>query len=322
MKFTAMLQGAVVLALSAVFAGSGLAADKIGIAQFGKHPQLDTAVDSFKKELADQGFTDLEFVESQVNFDTNLIPQMLTTLQAAQPKLILTVTTPVSQGAKQLLAGTGIPVIFTAVTDPVAAELVPAWDKADPMMTGASDLQDIEAVLEFSTKLFPGATRVGFPYNPGEANDVAALGFIKEAADKQGLEVVEVGIDSVNDIPARITSLKDKADFIYIPGSNLVQPAVPAVAASANQIGIPIVNASQSAVEDGQVVASFEVSYDQVGRNAGKLAAEFLKGKPLADLPPIKAGYEDHRAMINLDMLKEAGRELPDSLKDCNCFKQ
>lgn len=305
---------------TAMMCGSAVAADKIGIAQFGKHPQLDRVVETFKEELAAQGLKDIEFVESQVNFDTNLIPQMVTKLQAASPKLILSITTPVSQGTKQLLAGTNIPVVFAAVTDPVAAKLVPAWDKADAAMTGASDLQDLDAVLAFSKKLLPGAKRVGFPYNPGEANDVATLDLIKGIAPKHGLEIVEVGVDSVNDIPVRITSLKGKADFIYVPASNLVQPAVPAVAASANQIGLPIVNSSQKAVEQGLVLASFEVSYGQVGRNAGKLAAAHLKGTPIADLKPIRPKYEDHRAMINLTVLKAAGRELPAALKDCNCF--
>ena len=209
---------------TAMMCGSAIAADKIGIAQFGKHPQLDRVVETFKEELAAQGLKDIEFVESQVNFDTNLIPQMVTKLQSASPKLILSITTPVSQGTKQLLAGTNIPVVFAAVTDPVAAKLVPAWDKADATMTGASDLQDLDAVLAFSKKLLPGAKRVGFPYNPGEANDVATLDLIKGIAPKHGLEIVEVGIDSVNDIPVRITSLKGMKGA-SAPGSSLETPS-------------------------------------------------------------------------------------------------
>lgn len=305
---------------AAFLCGSAIAGDKIGIAQFGKHPQLDAVVDAFKAELKAEGFTDLEFVENQINFDTNLIPQMVTALQAASPKLILSVTTPVSQGTKQIVAGSNIPVIFAAVTDPVAAKLVPAWDKADAMMTGASDLQDIDAIMAFTRKLLPDAKRLGFPYNPGEDNDVAALKIVQDIAPKHGFSVVEVGVDNSNDIPVRIASLKGKADVIYVPGSNLLQPAVPAVAAAANEAGIPVVNASQDAVEKGLVVASFEVSYEQVGKNAGKLAAAYLKGTPIADLAPVKPAYEDHRALINLTVLKASGRELPAELKDCNCF--
>jgi putative ABC transport system substrate-binding protein len=309
---------AVVLAPSAA-----LAADTIAIAQFGPHPQLDAVVQAFKKELAAEGYTEgdkVSYVESQANFDASLIPQMVTKLQGASPRLMLTITTPVSQGAKQLLAGSNIPVIFAAVTDPVAAKLVPAWDRPDPMMTGASDLQDIDAVLTFTRKLFPAAKRLAVPYNPGEDNDLAALRLVKEKAGGHGFEVVELGIDNTNDIPIRIASLAGKADVMYLLASNLLQPAAPAVAAAAQSIKLPIVNASSDVVEKGLVPASFEVDYSRVGTNAGKLAGAYLGGKAIADLPPIKPAYEDHHALINEKALSELGYQVPADLKDCGCF--
>ena len=154
---------------------------------------------------------------------------MIAKLQAENPKLIYTVTTPVSQIAKKALAGSGIPIVFSAVTDPVAAKLVPSWDKGDDGMTGASDLQDIAAVLEFTHKFLPDAKRLAVPYNPGEANDVALLEKVQELAPAAGFTVVPVGIDNVNDILQRVTSVAGKADVIYTPASNLIQPAIAAV---------------------------------------------------------------------------------------------
>jgi putative ABC transport system substrate-binding protein len=300
-----------------------LAADTIAIAQFGPHPQLDAVVTAFKKELAAEGYREgeqINFVESQANFDASLIPQMVTKLQGSSPKLMLTITTPVSQGAKQLLSGSNIPVIFAAVTDPVSAKLVPAWDKADPMMTGASDLQDIDAIITFTRKLFPEAKRLAIPYNPGEDNDLAAVRLVKESAPKHGFEVVELGIDNTNDIPIRIASLAGKADVMYLPASNLLQPAAPAVAAAAQSIKLPIVNASADVVEKGIVPAAFEVDYSRVGTNAGKLAGAYLAGKAIADLPPTRPSYEDHRALINEKALSNLGFSVPAELKGCNCF--
>jgi len=280
-------------------------------------------VTAFKAELAAEGYTEgdkVTFVESQANFDASLIPQMVTKLQGSSPKLMLTITTPVSQGAKQLLSGSDIAVIFAAVTDPVSAKLVPAWDKSDATMTGASDLQDIDAVIAFTRKLFPDAKRLALPYNPGEDNDVATLNLVKEYAPKHGFEVVELGIDNTNDIAIRIASLAGKADVMYVPASNLLQPAAPAVAAAAQGIKLPVVNSSQSEVEKGLMPASFEVDYSRVGTNAGKLAGAFLGGKAIADLAPIKPVYEDHRALINEKVLTDLGYSVPADLKDCNCF--
>ncbi|MBN9137674.1 MAG: ABC transporter substrate-binding protein, partial [Phyllobacterium sp.] len=269
------------LGLSAAYAET-----KIGIAQFGKHPQLDETVTAFKAELVKLGIADAVFDELQVNFDATLIPQMVTKLASANPKLILAVTTPVAQGARQIVGNTGTPVVFAAVTDPVVAKLTPSWEAGDKNMTGASDLQDVNSVVKFIKQLLPDAKRLAYLYNPGEDNDVAVLKLVKEAAAAQGLTVVEVGLDNTNDIPMRVSSLAGKADVIYVPASNLVQPAVPAVAAAALSINIPIVNASAQAVRDGLVAAAFEVSYTKVGQNAAKLAAEIIAGKSAASLAP------------------------------------
>lgn len=296
---------------------------RIGIANFGEHPQLSASIAGFKKAMADNGFvegTDVVYSESHTNFDASLVPQMIAKLQAEQPKLIYTITTPVSQIAKKALAGSGIPVVFSAVTDPVAAKLVPSWETGDDGMTGATDLQDVAAVMEFTHKLLPNAKRFGVPYNPGEANDVALLDKIKEAAPAAGFEVVDVGVDNVNDIQQRIASFAGKADVIYTPASNLLQPAIAAVSAAARQAQIPIVNSDDGAVRNGVVPASFAVNYEQVGLAAGKIAAEILKGKDPKSIAPWRPAYEDHQPLISKKTLAAFGLDVPAALADCGCL--
>ncbi|OSQ32226.1 ABC transporter substrate-binding protein [Thalassospira sp. MCCC 1A03138] len=296
---------------------------KVGIANFGEHPQLNASIAGFKEAMATNGFaegTDVVYSESHTNFDTSLVPQMIAKLQAENPKLIYTITTPVSQIAKKALAGSGIPIVFSAVTDPVAAKLVPSWDKGDEGMTGASDLQDIAAVLEFTHKFLPDAKRLAVPYNPGEANDVALLEKVQELAPAAGFTVVPVGIDNVNDIQQRITAVAGKADVIYTPASNLIQPAIAAVSAAARQIGVPIVNSDSSAVANGTVPASFSVDYEQVGLNAGKIAAEILNGKDPVTIPPSAPSYENHAPMISKKASAAFGIEIPAEFNDCGCI--
>lgn len=318
--------------LSGLFVAGALAASlgaaiadpiKIGIANFGEHPQLNASITGFKQALSENGFVegkDVVYTESHTNFDASLVPQMIAKLQAEQPKLIYTVTTPVSQIAKKALAGSGISVVFSAVTDPVAAKLVPSWDAGDEGMTGATDLQDMAAVMEFTKKLLPNAKRFGVPYNPGEANDVALLEKIKEVAPAAGFEVVAVGVDNVNDIQQRIASFAGKADVIYTPASNLLQPAVAAVSAAARQAGIPIVNSDDGAVRNGVVPASFAVNYTQVGMNAGKIAAEILKGADPKTIAPSRPAYADHAPTISKKAMAAFGVEIPESLADCGCI--
>jgi len=306
--------------------GVGAAAAKpirIGIANFGEHPQLSASIAGFKKALSENGFvegTDVVYTESHTNFDASLVPQMIAKLQAEQPKLVYTITTPVSQIAKKALAGFGIPIVFSAVTDPVAAKLVPSWEAGDESMTGATDLQDVAAVMAFTRKLLPEAKRIGIPYNPGEANDTALLDKIKKAAPAAGFEVVAVGVDNVNDIQQRIASLKGKADVIYTPASNLLQPAIGAVSAAARQAQIPIVNSDDGAVRDGVVPASFAVNYEQIGLNAGRIAAEILKGKNPKSIAPWRPADKDHRPLISKRALLAFGIKVPASLSDCGCL--
>ncbi|NUS67541.1 MAG: ABC transporter [Ensifer adhaerens] len=314
------------MAAGLVLAGIGSAAAdpiRIGIANFGEHPPLNAAIAGFKAALAENGFVegkDVVYTESHTNFDASLVPQMIAKLQAEQPKLVYTVTTPVSQIAKKALAGSGIPVIFTAVTDPVAAKLVPSRESGDDGITGATDSQDMAAVLAFTKKLLPNAKRLGLPYNPGEANDVALLEAVRKIAPEQGFEVVEVGVDNLNDIQQRITSLSGKVDVIYGPTSNMIQPAIAAVASAARQAGIPVVNAVDTAVKEAFVPASFAVNYEQVGKNAGKIAAEVLKGKDPKSIAPVFPAYEDHQALISKKAMAAFGVEIPASLADCNCI--
>lgn len=310
-------------ALAAGIATAAADPIRVGIANFGEHPQLAAAIAGFKKAMADNGFvegTDVVYTESHTNFDASLVPQMIAKLQAEQPKLIYTVTTPVSQIAKKALAGSGIPIVFSAVTDPVAAKLVPSWEAGDEGMTGATDLQDMAAVMEFTKKLLPNAKRLGVPYNPGEANDVALLEKIKELAPAGGFEVVEVGVDNVNDIQQRIASLAGKADVIYTPASNLLQPAIAAVSAAARQAGIPIVNSDDGAVRNGVVPASFAVNYNQVGLAAGKIAADILKGADPKTIAPWRPAYADHSPQISKKAMAAFGIEIPASLADCGCI--
>ncbi|EKF17830.1 ABC transporter substrate-binding protein [Nitratireductor pacificus] len=322
-KTSLSLCGIAVAGALALGLGSAMAEPiRIGIANFGEHPQLNTAIEGFKQALTDGGYVegkDVVYSVSHTNFDASLVPQMIAKLQAENPKLMYTVTTPVSQIAKKALAGSGIPIVFSAVTDPVAAKLVPGWEAGDEGMTGATDLQDVAAVMEFAKKLVPDAKRFGQPYNPGEANDVAILDKVKEAAPAAGFEVVEVGVDNVNDIQQRIASLAGKADVIYTPASNLLQPAIAAVSAAARQAGIPIINSDDGAVSDGVVPASFAVNYQQVGVNAGKIALEILKGADPKTIAPINPAYEDHAPRISKKAMAAFGLEIPEEFANCDC---
>lgn len=316
--------------LTTVFAtaclGAGWAAAEpktVAIANFGEHPQLNAVADGFKAEILASGLvegTDVIFTTDHVNFDTTLLPQMISKIEATKPALVLSITTPVSQNVKNQLGDKGIPIVFAAVTDPVAAGLVPSWDKGGVNISGASDALDINATLAFARQLFPNAKTIGVPYNPGEANDVATLELFKKNAAANGFEVVEVGIDNTNDIQARIAALAGKADLLYGAGSNLIQPAISAVASAANEAKIPLINSDEGPVVEGIIPAAFAVSYEKIGHIAGAIAVRALNGEALEGIAPATPTYEDHKITISKRAMDAIGATIPDSFKDCGCI--
>jgi putative ABC transport system substrate-binding protein len=295
----------------------------IAIANFGEHPTLNTIVDGFKARILASGLVegkDVVFTLDHVNFDTTLIPQMIAKIEATHPALVLTVTTPVSQNFKNQLAGKGIPLIFVAVTDPVAAGLVPARDKSDPNMTGVSDAVNIGAVLTFARRLFPEAKKLGVPYNPGEANDVSTIELFKQHGAEHGFEIVGMGVDSPNDIQPRTAALAREVDVIYGPGSSLTQPAISAVAAAANEAKVPLINDNTNLVEEGVIPAANGVSYEKHGQKAAAIALRLLKGESPADIPPAYPTAEDQAIMISRKAMEAIGKPIPDSFADCGCI--
>lgn len=305
-------------------AGAALADPlRIAIANFGEHPQLNAVADGFRAEIVASGLaegTDVVFSVHHVNFDATLIPQMLSVIDAGNPDLVLAITTPVAQNLLNAAGNADYPLVFAAVTDPVRAGLVPSWEEGGPNMSGASDGFDIPATLQFARAVFPEAQTLGIPYNPGEANDVAMLESFHAAAEGSGLRIVSVGIDTTNEIPQRILALSREADIIYGPASNLIQPAIAAVAATANEARVPVLNTDDGAVRDGLVPLAFTVSYGQIGHNAGRVALRALAGEPMAQIAPARPAYEDHSITISRSVMAAIGAEIPASFENCDCI--
>jgi ABC-type uncharacterized transport system, periplasmic component len=179
----------------------------------GTHPQLDAVNTNFRSELAKQGYVegkDVVFDWEVANFDASILPQILNKLKSQSPKLIMTISTPVAQSAKQSLKGAGIPIVFAAITDPIKAKLVADWDHGAEDMTGSSDQQSAPSIIAFTQKLIPGIKKLGMLYNPGEDNNLSVLERLKAAGKEASVEIVEAGCDNAADIPIRVASLKGR----------------------------------------------------------------------------------------------------------------
>lgn len=288
----------------------------IAIANYGAHASLDQSIQGIKDGLRARGFKEKENIQYEildVNFDLTLIQQMLSKLRASKPKALVVVSTPIAQTAKNTIKD--IPLVFTDITDPVGAGLLKSPEASLGNITGASDQQDLRVVLSFAKKILPQAKRVGLLYATSEANDIALVEMMKKAATELAMEVVCIPVDHARDVPMRMQALKGKVDFMYVGVSGAIQPSLPAIVQEADRMNIPVFNANEEAVKQHQVLASFGVSYYQVGINTAELLAQLIAGKPMSSLPPIYPKSHDHRGFISKKRAQRYGIDVA-SLSD------
>jgi putative ABC transport system substrate-binding protein len=266
----------------------------IAIANYGPHSSLDATIKGIKTELARQD-CQVNYDILDVGFDTSLIPQMIIKLKTKKPTIMVAMTTPVAQFAKNAVKD--IPLVFADITDPVSAGLLKTEDQIDGNMTGASERQNLELLLAFAKEILPNATRVGILYSTAEANDITLVKMLEQAALASNMQVIAVPIDQPRDVHMRMQSFNNKVDFIYVGTSGPIQPTLPTIVAQADAMNIPIFNADSDAVKQHQVLASFGVDYEQVGINAGNIIASILKDNKM--LPPSYPNLKDHHAFIS-----------------------
>jgi putative ABC transport system substrate-binding protein len=305
---------ALTLAAAALFIGCEKKEDLplVAIANYGPLKDLELSLEGLKAELRESGFRDGETVRISVvdiAFDHALIPQTIANLKNSNPKVMVVVSTPLAQFARGKILD--IPLVFHAITDPVAAGLLKDRGMAGGNITGSSDKQNLEILLGFAKDILPEAKVIGLMCLSSDSNDAALLAMMEKAAPSFGLSVLSIAVDQLRDIPVRMQEFRDRVDFIYVGASGL-HAAMPSIAAAASKMHIPVLDSEEQSVRDGLALGSFGVNYESVGRNAGKLVVKILQGIAVADLPPIFPAAQDHRCFVNKKLANKFGIRIPD----------
>ncbi len=314
-----ILIAAILAATAVFFIFSNRASPKdnlplIAIANYGPHSSLIETISGFKEKLTNLGYIEDKTVRyeiSDVNFETSMILQMLSKLKSHKPKIIVVLSTPIAQAAKNTIKD--IPVIYADVTDPVEAGLISKNITSN--ITGASDRQDISLILKLAKDLIPTAKKLGVLYSIGEANDIALVKMLEQSAKTLGLDVISVPVEHSRDASTRMMVFKGNVDFIYTGSSGGIQAALPAIAVAADAMSIPLFNFNADEVKSNLALASFGVSHRQVGSNAAILVDKILKGENPGSIAPIYPGKNDHKAYINLKKANKLGLTIPKNIQ-------
>lgn len=267
----------------------------IGVGQFAEHGSLDNCREGFMQGLLEEGFVEgenLTVLYENSQADGGTASQIIDNFVAKKADLICAIATPMAQSAYSAAKKENIPVIYTAVTDPVLAELANADGTPVGEITGTSDKLPVESQLEMIRTILPDAKKIGIMYSTSEINSVSAIEEYKAAAADYGFEIVESGIASTADIPLAADNLLEKVDCINNLTDNTVVSALPIILDKAAKKNIPVFGSEIEQVRIG-CLATVGLDYISLGEQTGKMAAKVLKGEAKA-------------SEINFEIIEEA----------------
>ena len=286
------------------------ASDKIkviGINQYGEHGSLDNCRIGFIQGLEEAGLkegVDFKIDYQNAQFDDNINTQIAASFAANNVDLMCAIATPSAVACFAAAEDKDIPVIFTAISDPVQAKL----DSGN--ITGTSDKLPVEAQLDLIRHLQPDADVIGIIYTTSEANSVSTIAEYQATAGNYGFTIEAIGVTSQSEVTQAVDTLLAKGvDLLNNLTDNNVVGVLPAILEKTNEAGIPVYGSEVEQVKLGCVAAA-GIDYLQLGRQTGAMAARVLRGEAACQDIPYET-ITEYGIYINSQALAEMGIQVP-----------
>lgn len=286
---------------------AGAEAYTIGITQIVAHPSLDAAREGFKQALEEAGL-EVTYDEQNAQGDQATATSIASKFASADLDLILAIATPTAQATAQAI--TDKPLLFTAVTDPVAAQLVESMEAPGGNATGTSDMNPVADQIALVKRVAPDAQTVGVIYSSGEVNSEVQVKAAREAAAAEGLTLVEKTVTTTGEVQQAASSLD--VDVIYVPTDNNVVAGLESVIQVAESKRIPLVAGEGDSVEKGALI-TYGIDYTKLGQQTGEMAVRILtEGADPASMPV--ETQSELTLVVNQGAAERMGVTLPEDL--------
>ncbi len=305
---TAVLAGAALLSSQSIMAKTA----KVAVSQIVEHPALDATRQGLLDGLKAKGYEEgknLEFDYKTAQGNPAIAVQIARQFVGENPDVLVGIATPTAQAL--VSATKTIPIVFTAVTDPVGAKLVKQLEQPGKNVTGLSDLSPVEQHVELIKEILPNVKSIGVVFNPGEANAVSLMELLKLSAAKHGIKLVEATALKSADVQSATQAIAEKSDVIYALIDNTVASAIEGMIVAANQAKTPVFGAATSYVERG-AIASLGFDYYQIGVQTADYVAAILEGKEPGSLDVQVAKGSD--LVINKTAAEQLGITIPEAV--------
>ncbi len=258
------------------------AANKVQIAvgQIVEHPALDMLRESLKENLKEKGYTEgknLKWTYENAQGNSSTAVQISHKLTSLEPNVIVTLSTPMTQAVAT--ATNKIPIVFGAVSDPVAAKLT-----GHENVTGLTDFVPPAQQIRLIKKIIPQVKTIGLIFNAGEANSQRQAQAIKLAAEQEGIKVIEAQVSKSSEVSLATKTLVGKVDAILLPTDNTVITALESIIKIGNHYKIPVFGSDVDIVRRG-AIAAYGVDWRKSGQTLADIVISILKGTPLKEIP-------------------------------------
>jgi putative ABC transport system substrate-binding protein len=285
----------------------------IGISKIVAHPALDAVEQGIQDALEADGY-EARYDLQNANGEVSTAASIANKFKSQNVDIAVGIATPTAQALANTLTETTV--VYTAVTDPVAAGLVESLERGGDNITGISDMTPVKDQIEFLSRLTPIKT-LGHVYTSSETNAVTLANMAREACAQLGIEFVEATVTNSAEVKQATQTIIGRVDGIYVSTDNTVVSALSALTEVAMENGVPVMSADPSSAEDFEVLAAWGFDYYKMGRATGRLIAELLQGADPATVPTrFMTDPEDIDLLINLDVADSLGITFPEDIID------
>lgn len=274
----------------------------IGVLQYVEHESLTAARQGFEEAMEASAYKGkITWNLQNPQADQSQLQAMSEDL-LTDSDLVLAIATPAAQSLASLTTDT--PVVFTAVTDPVSADLVETVEKPGGLLTGTSDQAPIDKQIELLGQALPDAKTIGILYTTSETNSEVQVAAAEKLLTAAGYKVTLKGVTGSNDVQDATKSLMSSVDAVFVPTDNLIASTMSLIGELSIEHKVPVIGGSTDMVDVGGLL-TYGTDYKSLGEQTAKQAISILEGaKPEDVAVEYPATVSLH---VNEDMAKSLG---------------
>lgn len=287
---------------------------KIYINQLVEHPALDVTTKGIVDGLIEAGYISGKNMELKIESaqgNMSLAGQIATKFVSNSPDIVVGVATVAAQSFAKFARNGKVKLIFTTVTDPLGASLVQNIEKPGNNTSGVSNFVPLEPQLEMFKQVKPSIAKLGFLYNPGEANSISLIEKLEVVCPQFGIELVTVSASKTSEVAQSAIKLSSLVDAIFVSNDNTALSALRTIVKAADKQKIPVFVSDTDIIGDGAIAALGPNQYE-IGKQTAKMIVQVLSGK---DINNMRVEFPTKTELfLNKQIAEKLGIKLSDEL--------